>query len=327
MLYIYQYPDWTKFRYKQKVTTSLGHVRMEQGYLVGIASLALNRRDAEECSKKDLAASFKAESLELSNEASDTFMEASKNFSKEIFKKDLLEWHAACVKGGGKFRTSESAEPGVEPERIAKELSLFLKFFNTAEMDGVLKAAIAHFWFLTIRPFEKGNKAIAGLLTDIQLSRSENANKRFYSLFAELLENPADHDENLLKAQKGDGEITEWLLWFIGKLNSAISRATNDFSARFSNAAMSLSIEGVALSEREMRLVKILRRAENSTSGESAETSSSKWAKLAEISHDSALRDLQDMVQKGVLEKNDKGGRETRYRLKKSSENASSPKI
>lgn len=321
MLYIYQYPDWTKFRYKQKVTTSLGRVRMEQGRLMGIASLALHKRDAEECSRKDLTASFEAESLELSPETSQMFMAASQNFSTEIFEKDLLEWHAACVKGGGKFRTSISAEPGVEPERIAKELSLFLKFFNTAEMDGVLKAAIAHFWFLTIRPFEKGNKAIAGLLTDIQLSRSENANKRFYSLFAELLKNPADHDENLLKAQRGDGEITEWLLWFIGKLRDAIKRATNDFSKKFSGAAMSLSIEGIALSNREMQLVKILRQGEESpTSGKTVETSSSEWAKLAEISHDSALRDLQDMVQKGVLEKTGKGGRGTRYRLKKSSE-------
>ncbi len=315
MRYIYQYPDWTKFRYKQKVTTSLGRVRMAQGYLTGIASLALDKCDAEECSRRDLAASFEAESAELSKKAFDTFMGASRNFQKEISEENLLEWHAACVKGGGHFRTSESAEPGVEPERIAKEISLFLKFFNVAEMDYVLKAAIAHFWFLTICPFEKGNKAIAGLLSDIQLSRSENSHNRFYSLFSELLKNPADYAEKLLKVQQGDGEITEWLLWFIEKLNAAIECATNHFSPQFSEAAMSLSIEGIALSDRKMRLLKILRQDNGFLQNSSVEISSSEWAKLSGITHDSALRDLTDLVEKGILKKTKAKGRSTRYRL------------
>lgn len=242
-------------------------------------------------------------------------MGASRNFQKEISEENLLEWHAACVKGGGHFRTSESAEPGVEPERIAKEISLFLKFFNVAEMDYVLKAAIAHFWFLTICPFEKGNKAIAGLLSDIQLSRSENSHNRFYSLFSELLKNPADYAEKLLKVQQGDGEITEWLLWFIEKLNAAIECATNHFSPQFSEAAMSLSIEGIALSDRKMRLLKILRQDNGFLQNSSVEISSSEWAKLSGISHDSALRDLTDLVEKGILKKTKAKGRSTRYRL------------
>lgn len=334
MLYIYQYPDWTKFRYQQKVTTMLGHVRMEQGRLLGVASLALNAADAETCFRSDLAASFAAESLELTDGALKVFMHASVNFLEEVSEERLCKWHAACVRGGGRFRTSESAEPGVEPERIAKELSRFLKFFNDSEMDGVLKAAIAHFWFLTIRPFEKGNKVIAGLLTDIQLSRSEGESKRFYSLFAELLNNVEKYNDALLHAQQGNGEITEWLLWFIGKMQSAMANATAAFDTRISGVRLSMTLGSVALSARQLELVEILKGAgdlesfknpdcpgnveafQNNKLKNSGEVSSSEWAALAGISHDSALRDLQDMVQKGVLEKASKGGRGTRYRLK-----------
>ena len=129
------------------------------------------------------------------------------------------------------------------------------------------------------------------------------------------MKNPADYAEKLLKVQQGDGEITEWLLWFIEKLNAAIECATNHFSPQFSEAAMSLSIEGIALSDRKMRLLKILRQDNGFLQNSSVEISSSEWAKLSGISHDSALRDLMDLVEKGILKKTKAKGRSTRYRL------------
>lgn len=313
MLYIYQYPDWTKFRYQQgAVANALCKARMEQGKLLGVAAMVLFAEDAAGCLEQDLQAVFFADSLELQDSVKEKFLATVRNFGTEVTDERLSAWHASCVRGGGRFRNSAGTVPGVEPERIPRELSRFLRFFNESEMDEVLKAAISMFWFLTIRPFENGNLVLAWLLAQIQLSKSENSSRRFYSLFAQMLANRPVFDENILKVQSGNGEITPWLLWFVEQMNLSIETSKGLFGAKISGAKISLKLGSTPLSSRELDLVRYLQ--EGSRQADRAEVSSTEWAKLAEISHDSALRDLQDMVQKGVLEKT-KGGRGTRYRL------------
>jgi len=212
------------------------------------------------------------------------------------------------VSGGmGRQRIHYEAPPAA---RVPQEMRTFLDWLNAdTGGDGVLKAAVAHLWFVTIHPFADGNGRIARALADLLLARSEKNAQRAYSMSAQInLERRAYYDA-LESTQKGDMNITPWLTWFLGCLDRALNHAEDTFSYVMKRTRFWENHAEESFNERQ-RLV--LTRLMNPFEGK---LTSSKWAKLAKCSQDTALRDIEDLVQRGILKKDPAGGRSTSYSL------------
>lgn len=198
-----------------------------------------------------------------------------------------------------------------EAGRLNVEMNTFLEWFNkTTAMDAVLKAAIAHLWFVTIHPFDDGNGRIARAIADMQLARADASRQRFYSMSAQIQRERNLYYDILEETQKGKLDITKWLLWFVECLDRAISLSEENLSGVTKRAKFWESHQGVALNERQLKMLNKL------MDGFEGNLTSSKWAKIAKCSPDTALRDIQDLVEKRILEKEEGGGRSTSYRIR-----------
>jgi len=198
-----------------------------------------------------------------------------------------------------------------EAAKLNVEMNRFLEWFNkTTTMDPVLKAAIAHLWFVTIHPFDDGNGRIARAIADMQLARTDTSRQRFYSMSAQIQRERNVYYDILEKTQKGNLDITQWLLWFIECLDRAISLSEENLSGVTQKAKFSESLQGVALNERQRKMLNKL------MDGFEGKLTSSKWGKIAKCSPDTALRDIQDLIEKGILKKEEGGGRSTSYKIK-----------
>lgn len=198
-----------------------------------------------------------------------------------------------------------------EAGRLNAEMNAFLEWFNkTTTRDPVLKAAIAHLWFVTIHPFDDGNGRIARAIADMQLARADGSRQRFYSMSAQIQRERNVYYDILEKTQKGNLDITKWLLWFIECLDRAISLSEENLSGVTQKEKFWELHQGVALNERQRKMLNKL------MDGFEEKLTSSKWAKIAKCSPDTALRDIQDLIEKGILEKEEGGGRSTSYRMK-----------
>jgi Fic family protein len=203
---------------------------------------------------------------------------------------------------------------GPEASRLPDEVQKYLQWFNKSTiMDPVMKAAIAHLWFVTIRPFPDGNGRIARAITDMQLARAEGTKHRFYSMSAEIQKDSVRYYEILEETQRGDLDITPWLLWFIECLDISLSQAEEDLKVVIEKAKGLQHHAGV-LNERQRKILKLMK--ENNSKDNSNKVTSSYWSRIGECSADTALRDIQDLIEKGILEKDSGGGRSTSYRLK-----------
>jgi Fic family protein len=191
-------------------------------------------------------------------------------------------------------------------------MSAFLNWFNReAKLDPVLKAALAHLWFVTIHPFDDGNGRLARAIADMVLARSEQSAQRFYSMSAQIrLERNAYYDV-LETTQKGDLDITVWLEWFLGCLDRAIEGAENTLSGVLCKARFWEALKNQPLNERQRKVINRL------LDGIEGKLSSSKWAALTKSSPDTALRDITDLVKRGILVRDAGGGRSTSYSLAK----------
>lgn len=195
--------------------------------------------------------------------------------------------------------------------RLNVEMKKFLEWFNkTTPMDPVLKAAIAHLWFVTIHPFEDGNGRIARTIADMQLARADASSQRFYSMSAQIQRERNVYYDMLEKTQKGNLDITKWLLWFIECLDRAITLSEENLSVVTQKAKFWETHHGIALNERQRKMLNKL------MDGFDGKLTSSKWAKIAKCSPDTALRDIQDLIKKEILEKEEGGGRSTSYRIR-----------
>ena len=262
-------------------------------------------------------------------------LDATQQFAKPLTKERLFDWHAALFPTGrsgmhkitvGNWRTLEvgpmqvvSGALGREKvhfeapraDRLEKEMQVFLSWFNNVhDIDPVLKAGISHFWFVTIHPFEDGNGRIARAIGDMVLARADGTPDRFYSLSSQIDAERKDYYNQLEKQQRGTPEITEWLEWFLDCLGRAISGAETIlaqvlFKARFWN-----KVNQKPVNERQ-RLI-INRMLEENFKGH---MNTSKYATIAKCSNDTALRDIQDLKERGVFIQNTSGGRSTSYRL------------
>ena len=194
--------------------------------------------------------------------------------------------------------------------RLDMEMQRFLDWFNTnGTIEPVLKAAVAHLWFVTIHPFDDGNGRIARAIADMSLARSEGTSQRFYSMSARIRERRSEYYAILEQTQKATMEVTAWMEWFLVCLRQAIEGAQTALSGVVAKARHWEKLRNVPLNDRQ-RLV-INRMLE----GFEGKLTTSKWAALTKSSTDTALRDIQQLVERGVLVRNQAGGRSTSYSL------------
>ena len=197
-------------------------------------------------------------------------------------------------------------------DRLDREMSLFLEWFNTdhgVTPDPVLKAGIAHFWFVTIHPFDDGNGRIARAIADMALARSERSPQRFYSMSGQILRERATYYARLEQSQRGSLNITPWLLWFMACLGRAIEASLVSLGSVLQKAQVFQSVTGAPLNERQRLVLNRL------IDGFEGHLTSSKWATMAKCSTDTALRDITDLVDRRILVRNPGAGRGTSYRL------------
>lgn len=325
MLYIHQYPDWTNFRYNyQRVSDALGQARLLEGKLIGIADLISTQEEETAILAQDIAASFSLDGyildedqvkLEIAKkngavDAIRNILGALQNANTPLTDERLFAWHAAIGQNKvRKFREKESLW-GVSPERIPHEMERFFNWFENANVDGAIKAAIAQFWFLTIRPFEDGNGRIARTLSAMLLARSEETPRCQYALNTTLLENREKYQMILAHAQASNGDLTEWILFFIGALRSAIKKRLEELTPALKYTQFRLKFSQTDFTPRERRLL------DAAMSGAlKAAFSVKDAAALTGVSHDSSLRDIQSLIGKGVFKAEKKGGRSQKYSL------------
>lgn len=194
---------------------------------------------------------------------------------------------------------------------VAAEMGMFFHWFNDpSPMDFVLKAAIAHLWFVTIHPFEDGNGRIARAIADLCLARSENSALRFYSLSSQIQAERKEYYHILEQTQKGGLDITPWLEWFFHCLSRAIGKATSVLQLAQYKERVWKALQTVPLNERQRKLIGLL------LEGFEGKLTTSKWAKIAKCSQDTAHRDILDLVERGLLVKSPEKGRSTSYIFK-----------
>lgn len=229
-----------------------------------------------------------------------------------IMKIDVADWRKGeepmqVVSGAmGKEKVYYQAPPS---EAVPAEMEQFFDWVNNSETDIVIKAAVAHFWFLTIHPFDDGNGRICRNITDMLLSQAETRNHRYFSMSAEILREKKHYYEILEATQKGNLDITDWLLWFIQCLENALSRTQTAISRTLQKAAYWEQFRLIDINERQRKVINRL------WDGFDGKLTTSKWAKICHTSQDTALRDIKDLIEKGMLRISPEGGRSTNYLL------------
>ena len=258
-------------------------------------------------------------------------MDATQHYDAPLSDERLFGWHNVLFPTGmsglysievGKYRSGEmqvvSGPMGYEkvhyeapePWRVPEEMRRFIDWVNTeSALDAVLKAGIAHIWFVSIHPFDDGNGRITRALTDMLLARSEKSPKRFYSMSNEMKLQQNEYYDILESTQRGDGDITEWILWFLDCFGKALSSTEDTLSAVLAKSRFWEAHRKVAVNERQRKIINM------QFDGFFGKLTTGKWAKIGKCSTDTALNDIRDLVSKGMLKRNDEGGRSTNYSL------------
>jgi Fic family protein len=189
-------------------------------------------------------------------------------------------------------------------------MNRFITWFNAKpSTDPVIKAALAHLWFVTIHPFEDGNGRIARAIADMALARSESSAQRFYSMSAQIRKERKAYYDILEATQHGDLDITAWHDWFLACLDRAFDATGTILESVFKKARFWEKFATTRLNERQRIVINRL------LDGFEGKLTSSNWATLTKSSQDTALRDIEDLVKQGILVKDSKGGRSTNYLL------------
>ncbi|MGN0188418.1 MAG: Fic family protein, partial [Candidatus Cryptobacteroides sp.] len=193
---------------------------------------------------------------------------------------------------------------------VPKEMALFLDWVNNENnTDPVLKAAVAHLWFVAIHPFDDGNGRLTRTITDMLLARADGMPHRYYSMSAEILRNKHGYYDALEKTTVGDVDITLWLEWFLQTLKSAMERSLSVVGRVVKKTMFWQAHRDVAMNERQVKVVNRL------WDGFYGKLTSVKWAKICKTSQATALRDINDLIEKGILVKGEEGSKNTNYIL------------
>lgn len=263
-------------------------------------------------------------------------LNATQSYQEELTVDRLFGWHASLFPSGrsgmykivsGAWRNNTKQDPmqvvsgaigrgkvhfqAPDSELIEDEMARFLNWFNThGFIDPVLKAGITHLWFVTIHPFDDGNGRIARAITEMQLARADESTQRFYSMSAQIRLERNKYYSMLEATQKGTLDITEWLEWFLQCLGRALSATDQTLASVMRKASLWNAPDTKTLNDRQkLMLNRLLENFEG-------KLTSSKWAKMAKCSQDTAVRDIQDLIERGFLMKELAGGRSTSYVLK-----------
>jgi Fic family protein len=262
-------------------------------------------------------------------------VDATRRFDTPLTKKRLLGWHAALFPPGtrgaagiavGRWRAKGKGPMQVvsgalgkervnfeapSTERIPAAMSAFLKWINEDDgTDQVVRSAVAHLWFLTIHPFDDGNGRVARAISDMLLARSDCSRQRFFSMSAQIRSEQKDYYTMLEASQKGGLDVTPWISWYLGCLNRALDAASDGLSSVLERTKFWDRQASTDLNERQRKMIN------NLFGGFTGHLIRSKWAKITKCSQDTALRDIQELVDKRILKKSKAGGRSTVYHLK-----------
>ncbi len=262
----------------------------------------------------------------------DVLLDATQNFKNPLTEERLFGWHSALFPTGysgmfkievGHYRTGKmqivSGAMGkekihyeaVDTHLVKLEMSKFINWLaNETNIDPVLKAAIAHFWFIIIYPFDDGNGRIARAITDMILSYADNSAERFYSMSGQIMVERKQYYAVLQKVQHSSGDITEWLNWFLLCLKGALIATENTLQKVLRKAEFWKINQNKLLNYRQQLLINKL------LDGFEGKLKTSKWAKIAKCSPDTALRDIKDLIENDILQQEKEGGRSTNYELK-----------
>ncbi len=261
-------------------------------------------------------------------------LDATRKYDEPLTVERLLAWHASLFPTGrtgmrkirvGGWRDDKTGPMQVvsgpigrervhfeapAARRLNHEMKAFVNWFNKdADIDAVLKAGLAHLRFVTIHPFDDGNGRIARAIADLALARSEHSPQRFYSMSAQIREEREEYYNILERSQKATLDVTTWMEWFLACLGRAIDGAQTTLSAVLHKARFWQSVRDVPINERQRLLLNRL------LDGFEGNLTTSKWAKIAKCSTDTALRDVTELVERGILVRNAAGGRSTSYGL------------
>jgi len=261
-------------------------------------------------------------------------LDATQNFDQPLTTERLFGWHAALFPTGrsglhpiivGAWRDDATGPMQVvsgpvgretvhfeapKAPRLKAEMAHFISWANTKrDMDPVLRAALAHVWFVTIHPFDDGNGRIARAIADWVLAQSENTSQRFYSMSSQIRLERNDYYEILQHTQTATLDVTAWMEWFLGCLDRAIVGTETSLAGVFRKAKFWENAAGKDINDRQRLILNQL------LDGFEGKLTSSKWAKLAKCSQDTAQRDMQTLIDQGILIKDAAGGRSTSYSL------------
>lgn len=262
----------------------------------------------------------------------DVMFDAIHNNKAPLTKERLCKWHSSLFPNPvrllhvvvGDWRQSDASMQVVSgrygkekvhyeappSSMVAGMMDEFLQWINASGIDPMLKAAVAHLWFVSIHPFSDGNGRLARTISDMSLSQSDGTANRFYSMSAQIAKSRIDYYNKLEQAQKGSLDITGWLVWFLSELQTAIDSAIVSISHTLRKATFWEQHRHVAMNERQTKMINML------WDGFEGKLTTSKWAKINKCSADTALRDIQDLEAKGILVRTEAGGRSTGYEMR-----------
>src|SRR5258706_3246976 len=261
-------------------------------------------------------------------------LDATQEYASPLTKERIFSWHAALFPTGRsgmrKIKTGAWRTGGMEvvsgpegkqeihfeapgAEAVEHEMKAFLTWYedNATGTEPLIKAGLAHLYFVTIHPFEDGNGRIARAITEMSLARLEDSAQRFYSMSSQIREERKGYYQILESTQKGRMDITKWLVWFLDCLGRDIGKANQLTAGVLAKDVFwrHLKQKSIEVSERQKKILNQLLH------GFEGKLTTAKWGKLAKISHDTALRDIQDLIDKGILKQEEGGGRRTAYAL------------
>ena len=261
-------------------------------------------------------------------------LDATQRYQLPLTKERLFGWHSALFPTGwsnmSKITVADWRKDATDPmqvvsgpmgkekvhyqapdaDRIEDEMRKFINWVEKeTRVDPVLKAAISHLWLVTIHPFEDGNGRITRAVTEMLLARSDNSVKRFYSMSSQIRLERKQYYAILEKTQKGSSDITDWILWFLDCLDNALDSTTDTLSKTLQKAHFWKTHSKTIINKRQQKMLNRL------LDGFTGKLTTSKWAKICKCSQDTALRDIQDLIEKDILQKEASGGRSTNYEL------------
>ena len=261
-------------------------------------------------------------------------LDATRGFASALTRERLFGWHACLFPSGrsgmrkigvGRWRTQESGPMQVvsgaigkervhfeapSAERLQGEMDAFLEWFRGPAEEPVIRAGMAHFWFVTIHPFEDGNGRIARAIAEMALAQADGLPERYYNMSSRIESERRDYYAVLERCQKDGLDITGWLVWFLGCLGRALDDAEKNIASALRRAGFRDRLRRHELNARQSKVIDLL------IEGFSGKLTSSKYAKIAKCSADTALRDIKQLLDSGLLEKDEAGGRSTAYLLK-----------